>query len=829
MKLSINDTNKFTKVNVLDEGIDFLAQKIGTQLGAIEDIEDLEPKYKDAIITRIVQCQKHPNADKLSVCLIDDGDTVKDIPRDSNNLITVVCGANNVGNDQLVVWLPPKSVVPATYKKQEFVLSARELRGIMSYGMIASPEELDLNFSNGGILVLEDGQPGESFGDFYNLNDTVIELENKMFTHRPDCFGVIGVARELSAIMGEKFTSPDWYITEPELLINNHDLPFEISIKTENVRRFSAISLKDISVKESPNYIKSSLIKAGIKPINSVVDISNYIMLLTAQPIHIYDYDKVTKLSDSKLVKIIARNSKKSEKVKLLNGKELALDNGAVVIATDAQAIGIGGIMGGSETEVDQNTKNIIIEVANFDMYNIRKTSMKYGLFTDAVTRNTKKQSPLQTIVVLKKTVRMIEENCGGQIASKIADYKSEKITVNNPVVVGSDFINERLGSNLEYTEITRLLELAEFSVSIDGENLVITPPFWRTDISLKEDIVEEIGRLYGFNKLPVSLPTTKLTISKIEEQLQTNQLVRNQLSSFGANELLTYNFVNEKLLHSVDQPVNEAIKITNALSPSLEYYRLSITPNLLEKVHMNHKLGYEEFALFELGKSHSGAVLDSEQLPQEKTNVALLFSSIKNKDSNNVGAPFFVAKKYLANLAEKIGIKLIYNSFSEPSNLAVFGPYEPNRSAEVIFEGKIIGVLGEFKSSVSQKFKLPPFCAGFEINIENLVKSIPESNYSIKSKFPAVKQDITISYPKGTAYKYVEESLTKALSDKITKERLIDLRCSDIYQNNDKINYTFSLRYQNISRTQTIKEINEITEKIVNKLQDDTGGKQIY
>lgn len=828
MKLSVNDTNQFTQESILKDGLDFLTKKIGTQLGAIEDIENLAPKYKDAIIAKVIDCNKHPNADKLSVCKLDDGNKIKDIPRDANNLITVVCGANNVGKNQLVVWLPPNSVVPSTYNKDYFTLSSRDLRGITSYGMIASPEELDLNFSNGGILILEEGTPGQHFSEVYNLDDIVIELENKMFTHRPDCFGVIGVAREISAIMGQKFSSPEWYINDSKVEPTEESLPLSISVTTNNVNRVSAVAMKNISVSDSPIFIKSSLIKAGIKPINSVVDISNYLMLMTAQPIHIYDYDKVAKLSGSSGVVLNARDSVSSEIIKLLNGKELSLSYGAVVIATDEKPIGLGGIMGGSETEVDENTNNIIIEVANFDMYNIRRSSMKYGLFTDAVTRNTKRQSPLQTLVVLKQTVRMLQELCGGIVAGQILDYQSKDVVKNHPIYINSDFINERLGSNLDNQSISELLRLTEFQIAQKEDELIITPPFWRTDINLKEDIVEEIGRLHGFNNLPVSLPTTKTTISKIDDQISTNQLIRNQLAAFGANELLTYNFVNEKLLQSSHQPVNEAIKIANALSPNLEYYRLSLTPNLLEKVHINQKAGYEEFAIFEIGKSHSIKTLDQENLPKEKTSVALVYAANKSMSEHKSGAPFFVAKKYLTVLAEKLGLDLSYREMLDSDTDPVFGPFIHDRSAVVLLGEKIIGVVGEYKPSVIQNFKLPQFCAGFEINIEDLHNYMNSIRYKVRSKFPIVKQDITISYPENTSYQTVEQSLKKSLDTQTTEDLAIDYICSDIYQSNNKINYTFSLKYQNNARTQTVKEINAITEKITENIEKISGGKQI-
>lgn len=831
MKLSIKDANQFCSIDLLSDGLSSLTQKIGTQLGAIEDITDLSPKYQDAIIAKVIACQKHQNADKLSVCLIDDGGIQKDIPRNNENLITVVCGASNVKQGQTVVWLPPGSVVPSTFGKDNFVLSARELRGVVSYGMLASPEELDLNFSNGGILVLPEGNPGDSFGDVYQLNDTIIELENKMFTHRPDCFGIIGVARELSAIMGKKFTSPEWYLKDNgQEQLNNEALPFNIDVKTQFVPRFSAISMKNIAVADSPIFIKSSLIKAGIKPINSVVDIANYLMLLTAQPIHIYDYDKVAKLSISNEPAVIARNSIKSEKLNLLSGKQISLiDEQSVVIATDKEAIGLGGVMGGSDTEVDESTKNIIIEVANFDMYNIRKSSMKYGIFTDAVTRNTKKQSPHQTAMVLYKAVDMLKEYCGGSVASNLKDHKSSAVTANQSIQIDCDFINERLGSNLDNNMVIELLSRTEFIVENNNNELVVTAPFWRTDITVKEDLVEEVGRLYGFDKLPVSMPVTKISIAEIENLLLFNKKIRENLCAFGANELMTYNFVNGKLLQNAEQPLNQAIKIANALSPNLEYYRLSITPSLLEKVRMNQKLGYEEFALFEIAKVHSKLNLDADNLPLEKTNLALVYAKLKTKEQDGRGASYYQAKKYLSALAKKLGLVLEYrvcpiNNTEE----ALYGPFQPQRSAEIWANDKKLGIVGEYKDSVSKKFKLPAYCAGFEINVNNALTEVKKINYQIKSKFPAVTQDITISLPETILYGTLESALKSVIPKFLSAELSVSYECIDIYQQSNKVNYTFSLKYINNERTQTIKEVNSLTEKIVQNLEQETGGKQI-
>lgn len=830
MKLSINDANQFSPLDLLSGGLDKLSNKIGTQLGAIEDIEILKPKYKDALVVKVVECEKHPNADKLSVCTIDDGNIAQGVKRNNEQLVTVVCGANNVRKGQLVVWLPPGSVVPSTFSKDEFVLSERDLRGIVSQGMIASPEELDLNFSNGGILVLEEGYPGQKFAEAYNLDDVVIELENKMFTHRPDCFGVIGVARELTAIMGEQFVSPDWYINNfISPIVENEELPFDVAVDTDKVPRFTAIAMKDIKVQESPIYIKSSLIKAGIKPINSVVDVSNFVMLMTAQPIHIYDYDKVAKYSTQNRPLLNVRNSVKSEKIHLLNGKTLEMQDGnCVLIATDQTPIGIGGIMGGADTEVDSNTTNIIIEVANFDMYNIRKSSMRYGLFTDAVTRNTKKQSPHQTSPVIHKTINLIEELCGGKIASSLKDYKSKDIVSNSPISITAQFINDRLGSNLSNEKIKGLLTKAEFLVDEINDDLSVIAPFWRTDILVEEDLVEEIGRLYGFDKLPVSLPVTKISISEIDRQIQYNKNIRYILASFGANELLTYNFVNRQLILNAQQSPEQAIKISNALSPNLEYYRLSITPNLIEKIHANHKNGYDEFALFEIGKTHQKDLVDEDSLPLENTRIAFVYSLSSAKAKQRKGAAYFVGKKYLTDLADKIGLNIEFNETTNNSKEAVFGPYEPSRSAEVWSNGKVIGVVGEFKENVSKSFKLPDYCCGFEISLSDSINNLLPKIYQPKSKFPIVKQDITISCPESVDYQTINLSIKEAAASISNNNLSVEYECTDIFHSDNKLNYTFAIKYQNFQRTQTVKEINNLTSKIVKIIEEKTGGVQI-
>jgi phenylalanyl-tRNA synthetase beta chain len=472
MKVSLNWVKEFIKV---DLPVDELVEKIGAQLGAVEEVVNLGEKYQKIVIVKVVSCEKHEGADKLSVCTIDDGGITPDVKRDGNGHVQVVCGAPNVREGMLVAWLPPGATVPSTVGTAEpFVLEARELRGVVSNGMLASAKELGIGDSHEGLLELDQGKPGDGFAATYKLDDVVIDIENKMFTHRPDCFGIIGVSREIAGITGNKFKSPDWYDTLPNLPAGEG---LEIAINNELpslAPRFTAIALKDITVAPSPVWLQTYLSRSGVRPINNIVDITNYMMLLTGQPLHAYDYDKVKELSGGKAT-LVVRNPHPGEKLTLLNGKEIQPREEAILIATDKQAIGLGGVMGGSETEVSSQTKNIILECATFDMYSIRRTSMAHGIFSDAVTRFTKGQSPLQNDRVLAEAAQTICDTAGGSFGSTVLDDRHidsaavERGNLHPAVTVTVAYINERLGLGLKAGDMKKLLENVEFSVEAEG------------------------------------------------------------------------------------------------------------------------------------------------------------------------------------------------------------------------------------------------------------------------------------------------------------------------------------------------------------------------
>ena len=806
MKVSLNWAQELANVPLNELGTDKLIEKIGAQLGAVEEIVNYSSRYDGIIVAKVITCEKHPNADKLHVCTIDDGGITENIKRDNNGLVQVVCGAPNVAAGLMVAWLPPGVTVPNSLDKDPFVLEAREIRGVVSNGMLASPSELAISDNHDGILVIDDdkAEPGQPFKQLFGLDDVVIDIENKMFTHRPDCFGVLGVARELAGIQAKEFKSPDWYLTGQLGEITNSKTNLDIKVETDLVSRFSAVAMNQVAVKPSPTWLQAGLVRVGLKPINNIVDITNYLMYITGQPLHAYDADKLPQSGN-----LTARMSHKGEKVALLNGKELELqDDSTIIIASGDKAVGIGGAMGGKHTEVDDNTKNIIIECASFDMYNIRRTSMKYGLFTDAVTRFTKGQSNLQNLAVLARAVTMITELAGGQQSSSVADVHQQLPDVQT-VEVSADFVNQRLGSSLSAEDMARLLRNVEFEVNI-SETLHIVAPFWRTDIEIAEDIVEEIGRLHGFDNLPLALPPRPAKPANKNQMLELKNKLRTSLSSAGANELLSYSFVHGNMLEKATQDIENAFQLSNALSPDLQYYRTSLTPSLLDRVHPNVKAGYSEFAMFEFGVTHNKLQeKDEDGLPHELPVVALVTAT-----HNRAYPAYYQARAYLEYLAKNLGVNVKYEAIHDDTDYPVMKPFDLSRAALVsdINSGEMLGIIGEYKQSVLKAFKLPLSTAGFELDLDVLLKVASQQEYLKLPKYPRVQQDISLRAPATTSY----QSIYSLLSDQLLNQpdTLARLDPIDIYQRPDDkghIQFSFRLNIAHYNKTLKSEEVNSM------------------
>ena len=884
MKVSLNWVKQFTDIDVSTDELVKLATE---RLGGIEGVTDLSKHYEGIVVAKVASCVKHPNADKLSLCKIDDGGAVKDVARDENGYVQVVCGAPNVREGLLVAWIPPQAIVPASYcEKELFVLEARDLRGELSNGMLASPAELGMSDDHAGILEIdpirvipaqagihgneldsrlrgndEPVKPGTPFVKLYDLDDTILEIENKMFTHRPDGFGHLGVAREIAGIQHKSFTSPSWYAqshesrvmsqesesdTHNSSLIPHDSNPLSISVEDPALcPRYMAVVLENVKIAPSPIWLQSYLKRVGVRPINNVVDITNYMMLLTAQPLHAFDFDKVATgvipakagisedqnkdsrlrgnddevTRDDKTVEIIVRRPKEGEKMTVLDGKEIEPHKDAVLICNSDGPIALGGVMGGSNSEVDEGTTRVVLECATFDMYNIRKTSMIHGIFTDAVTRFTKGQPSAQLPAVIARTISMFEELAGAKQVGEVVDaeqtHESRRMNQVDYIEIETKFINERLGSKFSDEEIVTLLNNVEIKAHVASGPIEVTPPFWRTDLEIKEDIVEEIGRLYGFNQLPITLPTRSISPVTPEEKRALKTQIRRILSRAGANEVLSYSFVHGNLLKKVGQKPENSYTLRNALSPDLQYYRQTLTPSLLDLVHGNIKSGFDDFAIFEINKSHNKIHGNGEDdLPGELNMIALTFAS-----KNSQQSAYFNARRYLDYLADSLGFTLSYVPITEQTDYPVTAPFDQPRSAlvSVLETGTFLGIVGEYRGEVVKNLKLPLASAGFEIGTDHVleaVEKLQDVNYKPLSKYPSTEQDLTLRVQSTTSFADLERVIKESLQSVDFQWQMEPL---SIFQKDgaESKNVSFRFTFTHHERTLTTDEITKLIEQV--------------
>lgn len=821
MIVSLNWIKKFVEVDI---PVDELVTLINSRLVEVESVTNLGAKYEGILTAKAIDCNKLPDSDHLSIVKLDDNGANKDVERDSDGFVQVVCGAPNIATGQIVAWLPPEIVVPATFdSKEPLKLDARDLRGIRSNGMIASAKELDLYDEHDGILVLDDNiVPGTSFAEAYELDDYLLDIENKSLTHRPDVFGVIGFAREVAAISGKTFKTPDWLAkTKPNLEDINNQV--ELSVKIDDSKlapRYQAVVISGADGgKLSPLLVQTYLARVGVRPINAIVDTTNYLMMLTGQPLHAFDYDKLVEVGGGK-ADIHVRSAREEERLTLLDGKEIILKSGDIVISAGDTAIGLAGAMGGANTAIDGNTRNIVIESATFNLYNLRSTQMRHGIFSEAITRFTKGQSAELTAPVLNNATVLLHDWAGAKIASKVVEDYPDKPEANQ-IEFSTEQINDILGTNYTEEEIINTLKNAEFHVE---QGLKLVAPWWRQDIHIVEDVAEEIGRLNGFDNIKPVLPMRDSTAVSPSDFDKFRSVIRQGLTRAGGNEVLTYSFVDGDILAKTGQDVSKSYKIINSISPQLQYYRQSLVPSLLGLVFSNVKQGHENFALFELNKVHSKELgLNDENVPVEVNSLGLVVI-----DTRAGQAQYYMAKRILDYLARQLNVEFEYKPLVNDEY--VTKPFEPKRSAEVaVKSGEVIGVVGEFKRSVIKNFKLPEHSAGFELNNDLLFKVYQEasSNYQPDSHYPSAERDICFKVEKEVPYEKVFNVATQYLASQSFKFTISPL---DIFASEGLLtkNITLHITLSSYDHTLNKDEVGSVIDGLASAVKSVTGGEVI-
>lgn len=758
MKISLNWLKKFVHIGVSD---DELVRLIGARLVEVEGVIDETHKYDNIYIVRVESAEHIPDT-HLSLCKINVGERrdLAKVEYGEDGLVQVMCGAPNVRAGMLAVWIAPGAVVPASvHEGAPFVIGKRKMLGKYdSYGMLAGADELDFDSEHKSIAEIDPGlaQPGDTLAEVFELNDLILEIENKSLTHRPDCFGMIGFAREVAGILGQEFSECDFLSDARLCSSGSSSRAVGANSRAASLRNIShakeksAVSISIQDAELCPRYVAmvlekhgelkhkyltwqdTILCKSGMRPVDPIVDATNYLMLLTGQPLHAFDYDKFVAVGGSSKPKVIVRLARAGEKLTLLDGKEAILNENDIVITSNDVPVALAGAMGGANTAIDENTRNVILEAATFSLYNLRKTQMAHGIFSEAITRFTKGQPAYQCLTVAEEFAAMVSD--GFQTVSVADAYPvgSNEITIK----VGVDEINGLLGTEYSEKQIVKTLENVGFAVKVKRGQLEVKSPAWRTDIHIKEDIIEEVGRLLGYDNIVPVLPHhATAEYNKLWEMKTT---LRDTLARFGGNEVLTYSFVSEKLLKKAGIAVENSYKIGNSISPELQYVRQTIVPSLLDKAYVNQKLPVDKFAIFEINKVYQKAWgMTDESVPTERMHLGLVLAERKG-----TGDAYYLAKAYATMVLESLQIVAEFCPLDEKDAMNV--PFEPKRAAAIVVGGEQIGVVGEFKNSVRHNFKLAEYLAGFEMDVEKLLMLMGEKRVSDKFEVRD-KQDITI------------------------------------------------------------------------------------
>ena len=575
MKVSINWLKDLVDVNVSTEE---LAAKFNLHSAEVEEFYKLV-EATDLVVGYVTKKEKHPNADKLSICQVDIGGEISQI----------VCGAPNVDQGQKVIVSLPGSILPGGFKIKKSVI-----RDIESNGMICSLNELGLDkkyHNEDGIHVLnEDTVIGNNAIEEMLLNDEVLNLD--LTPNRADLMSVMGVAYDTSAILATKLHLKDYKVKE-----DSEVNPVKIKLDTENCMSYYVRVIKDIEIKDSPRWMQSRLIACGMRPINNVVDITNYVMLETGQPLHAFDYD----LLDSDTITV--RMAKENETLITLDEKERKLLKGDIVITNDKKAVGLGGVMGGFDTEIIPTSKRILLESATFDPYHIRITSSRLDLRSEASTRFERKVDPKRVILALEMATSLFIEYASGKAlkgVSKVDNVDYSEINIE----LSLEKINSYLGSDYSLELIIDTLDKLNFEFDVMDNIFNIIAPSRRRDILTYQDIIEEIGRIIGYDKLPLSLPKT-VSIGKLSERQVFSRELKRVLSGLGLNEVITYSLVNEEEVYDFVKDESPLVKLLMPMS--MDKNVLTHTPinGILDSVKYNVARKNKDLMFFELGKKY--------------------------------------------------------------------------------------------------------------------------------------------------------------------------------------------------------------------------------
>lgn len=835
MKISLNWLKEFVKLPK-DISPEELGLALTLKTTEVESIEKQGKYLENVVIGKIKKIENHPNADKLKVCFVDIGE---------KEVIQIVCGGNNLREGMLTAVAKIGALVK-WHGSEEVRMERIKIRGVESNGMMCTSAELELN----EIISQEDEREiidlekikdlkleiGKPLSDVLNLNDVIFEIDNKSITHRPDLWSHYGIAREVSAIYNLKFPLSKKNSHEIRTDSKREQIKIDVEVKdTDLCSRYMALVMSGVEIKPSPQWMQKRLLSVGMRPINNIVDITNYVMLELGQPMHAFDISKL-KSQNSKIKLIIRRANKDTighisttEKIKTLDGVERELDSDMLVIADEEKPIAIAGVMGGENSEIDEKTETIILESANFERVNNRKTSAKLGLRTEAVMRYEKGLDPLLTEKALNKCVELIKEIIPSAKIDGLNFVPTQFVPLSTRTIkVPLDYINKKIGIVIAEKKIIEILELLGFNCASQNGVVEVKIPSWRAtgDIEIPDDIVEEVARIYGYDNVIPQMPSVILEIPEENKERNFERKIKGILSA-GERMIETnnYSFVNRKQLENLGFDPGECMELINPMSQEQTLLRPSLIINLLENVKNNLRY-FETFKIFEMGSAFRNETGNIESGIQDKQTKIKGFLPWQEKfitgmiveDKNKT--PFYKAKEIAEELLNELNID--YELMESRGEMW----QHPYRKAKI--KGRDpeveLGYITELNPIVGEKIGIKNARIGiFELSLNCLQKSInAERRYEELPKFPEVGRDLAIVVPVKTLERDIINLIEKA-DHLIRSVELFDVFEHEKLGRNKK-SMAFHIIFQSNERTLMDNEIEKIMERIITDLESKLG-----
>jgi len=795
MKISLKWLRDYIDVKQSPNEIANLLTMSGTEVAKVITIGN----WDNVVIGELRAVNPHPNADRIRLATVWDGKEER----------TVVCGAPNLNVGDKIAFAYTGAHLTHGHTGESFKLKASKIRGVVSAGMCCSEKELGLSQEHEGILVLpKDAPVGEKLSDY--MGDAIFDLE--VTPNRPDCLSVIGIARELHALTKEPLRLPDVAYIES-------NIPVEDKVKItiadpELCPRYSATLISDIKLGESPPWLKERLVAAGMRPVSNIVDITNYVMMEWGQPLHAFDYDKLAGHE------IIVRRAGDGEQLKTLDGALRTLSRNNLVIADRNRAVAIAGVMGGEETEVTAETKNILIESASFRPSSIHYTAAKLGLHSEASQRFERGISRELTMPGVKRATQLVSEIAGGKPAKGVADsYPGKRLTEAISLTVGK--AEAVLGEKLTLNEIVETLNLLGFEVKPDAlkNELKAIAPYWRSDIHIPEDLVEEVARITGYDKIPPAMLCEALPKQNPEPAFRLKRKLKDALTGYGLQEIVTYALTSEPLLKKV-YPESNAVNpsplyVMNPMTEEQSCLRTTLRAGLLAALAANRRFEEGGIRLFELGRIYLRRDINLPEEPDMLTGVLAGARYDKAWNTSDDVVDFYDAKGVVEGLLTRLGIKV---SFIESNDETL----ATGKQAAVLVNGNPVGVLGEVHPKVLAAFELTEPAYLFELNITSLLPyTAAPVIYQVVPRFPAVPRDIAIVLDANVPHEKVRDVI-------VNFPLVSQVNLFDVYSGKQvpegKKSLAYSIVFLSPDHTLTDDEVNGVMERIVARLNKEFG-----